>query len=62
MDWEGLGIGFAFYLMIEGLMPFLNPKLWKQSLLQALQLTENSLRVFGAISIILGIALLYAIK
>ena len=62
MDWEGLGIGFAFYLMIEGVMPFLNPKLWKQSLLQALQLPENSLRVFGAISIILGIALLYAIK
>ena len=62
MDWEGLGIGLAFYLMIEGLMPFLNPKLWKKTLLDALRLPENSLRMFGAISIILGIALLYAIK
>jgi len=62
MDWEGLGVGLAFYLVIEGLMPFLNPKLWKKTLLDALQLPENSLRVFGAISITLGIALLYAIK
>ena len=62
MDWEGLGVGLAFYLMIEGLMPFLNPRLWKKSILEALHLPENSLRVFGAISIILGIALLYAIK
>jgi len=62
MDWEGLGVGLAFYLVIEGLMPFLNPKLWKKTLLEALQLPENSLRVFGAISITLGIALLYAIK
>lgn len=62
MDWEGLGIGFAFYLMIEGIMPFVNPHAWKKALLEALQLSETTLRIVGAISIILGVALLYAIK
>ena len=62
MDWEGLGVGIAFYLMIEGAMPFLSPNLWKKTLLEALHLPEGNLRVFGAISITLGIALLYAIK
>ena len=51
MDWEGLGI-----------MPFVNPHAWKKALLEALQLSETTLRIVGAISIILGVALLYAIK
>ena len=62
MDWQGFGIGFAFYLMIEGIMPFMNPHGMKKTLLEILKLSDSSLRIFGAISIILGIALLYAIK
>ena len=62
MDWQGLGVGFAFYLIIEGVIPFLKPDLWKKALLDVLQLPENNLRIFGAILIVLGIALLYAIK
>ena len=62
MGWQGLGVGFAFYLIIEGVIPFLKPDLWKKALLDVLQLPENNLRIFGAILIVLGIALLYAIK
>lgn len=62
MDWEALGVGFAFYLMIEGFMPFMNPQGLKRTLLEVFKLSDNALRVVGAISIILGVALLYAIK
>ncbi len=62
MDWEALGVGFAFYLMIEGIMPFMNPQGLKRTLIEVLKLSDSALRIVGAISIILGVALLYAIK
>jgi len=62
MDWEALGVGFAFYLIIEGVLPLFNPKGLKQTMAQVLGMPEKSLRVFGAISIALGVALLYGIK
>ncbi len=62
MDWEALGVGFAFYLMIEGIMPFMNPQGLKRTFIEVLKLSDNALRVVGAISIVLGVALLYAIK
>jgi len=62
MDWQGLGIGFAFYLILEGILPLMNPQGLKQTLLQILQVSENTLRIFGAISICCGVLLLYAIK
>lgn len=62
MDWEALGVGFAFYLIIEGTLPFFNPEGLKRTLLQVLSMNHNSLRLMGAISIVIGVALLYAIK
>ena len=62
MDWEGLGIGFAFYLMIEGIMPFFSPRSWKKAIMDVMHLSENTIRIVGAISIVLGVALLYAFK
>ena len=62
MDWEALGVGFAFYLIIEGILPFLNPESLKRTLIQVLSMNDNSLRLMGAISIVLGVALLYVIK
>ncbi|MGH1428417.1 MAG: DUF2065 domain-containing protein [Arenicella sp.] len=62
MDWEALGVGFAFYLIIEGILPLFNPNGLKRTLLQILNLPDNNIRIVGGISIVLGIALLYAIK
>ena len=62
MDWEAIGVGFAFYLIIEGFLPFFSPNSLKQTLIQILAMKESSLRLMGAFSIVLGVALLYAIK
>ena len=62
MDWEALGVGFAFYLIIEGILPLFNPNGLKRTLLQILNIPDNSIRIVGGISVVLGIALLYAIK
>ena len=53
---------FALYLVLEGILPFLNPVAW-QRLLSKLSETETSqLRWGGLISMIAGLALLWVVR
>ena len=61
-EWQALGAGFAFYLIIEGLMPFFNPAAFKRMLAMSEHLSEESLRKFGAGMLIAGLILLFSIK
>ena len=61
-DWQALLAGFAFYLIFEGLMPFLSPSRFKQTLVMVLQLDDSKIKLIGAIAIFCGIALLFLIK
>lgn len=62
VDWQSLLAGFAFYLIFEGLMPFLSPGRFKQTLILVLQLDDSKIKMIGAIAISCGIALLFFIK
>jgi len=62
MDWSDLFAAFALYLVIEGLLPFANPRGWKQSIEMIAQLSDRQLRVFGLVSMIAGVVLLVAIR
>lgn len=46
-------------LVIEGIMPFLNPIAFRRALLQMANMQDQHLRGIGFFSMILGIALLY---
>jgi len=46
-------------LVIEGIMPFLNPIAFRRVLLQMANMEDQQLRSIGFFSMILGIALLY---
>jgi uncharacterized protein YjeT (DUF2065 family) len=61
-EWQALGAGFAFYLILEGLMPFFNPSGFKRMLAQSLQVPDASLRRFGGVMLVLGLALLFSIR
>jgi len=61
-EWQALGAGFAFYLILEGLMPFFNPSGFKRALETSLQFTDKQFRSFGGIMLILGVILLFSIK
>jgi uncharacterized protein YjeT (DUF2065 family) len=62
MQWGDLWAAFALYLVIEGLMPFLNPGGMKRTLLQLAQLEERTLRTAGLVSMIAGAILLYFVR
>jgi len=62
MHWGDLWAAFALYLVLEGLMPFLNPGAMKRTLLQLAGLEERTLRMAGFASMIAGALLLYFVR
>ena len=62
MAWSDLFAGLAFYLIIEGLLPFATPEGWRRGLTLLGQLEDNQLRSFGLGLVIAGLGLLYLIR
>jgi len=57
--WDSLWIAFGLVLVIEGLMPALNPKGFKNTMSTIRELDERSLRTMGLISMSIGAAVVY---
>ncbi len=54
-------VAFALLLVFEGIMPFLNPSGWRNSLRQVSEMDDKTLRLIGFISMVLGVILLYLV-
>jgi len=48
----------ALMLLIEGLLPFINPKAWREMFRRATELDDTQIRFIGLCSIVLGLLLL----
>ncbi|HIE02084.1 MAG TPA: DUF2065 domain-containing protein [Thiotrichaceae bacterium] len=59
--WEELWIAIALILVIEGIMPFLNPKGWRKTLRTVSEMDDNTLRTIGLSSMTFGVILLYLV-
>lgn len=55
-------MALALMLVIEGLLPFLAPKLWRETFLRLMRLSDGQLRFFGLTSMIVGLFLLLLSK
>ncbi len=55
-------LGLAMMLVIEGLLPFLFPDLWREAFRKLVSLTDGQLRFAGITAMISGLLLLYWIK
>jgi|TARA_B110000196_G_C21101738_1_gene642980 uncharacterized protein len=62
LAWSDLLAGFALYLIIEGLFPFLSPSGWRRGLAVIAQFEDQRLRNFGLGVVIAGLALLYFVR
>jgi uncharacterized protein YjeT (DUF2065 family) len=62
MQWSDLLAAFALYLVLEGIMPFVNPPLMKRVMLSFVQSSDRHLRVGGLVSMLAGLALLYFVR
>ncbi len=62
MDWGDLLAACALYLVLEGLLPFASPGLWRRSLAALGQFSDLQLRVVGLGSIVAGLVLLLTVR
>jgi uncharacterized protein YjeT (DUF2065 family) len=60
--WHEILIAGALMLVLEGLLPILNPKMFKQMMLSVSQMTEQQLRWTGIMSMIIGAVAVYLLK
>ena len=60
--WHDILIALTLMLVIEGFLPFLNPRLMRQALLMMAQMNDQQLRVAGLTSMLMGIVLLYLVN
>ncbi|SMB25536.1 conserved protein of unknown function [Sterolibacterium denitrificans] len=62
MDGSTLLLAFALMLIIEGLMPFLAPRVWREGFRRVTELADGQLRFLGLISMLTGLVLLIIFK
>jgi uncharacterized protein YjeT (DUF2065 family) len=60
--WEVLLAGGALMLIFEGIVPFVSPETWKNTMRQALALTNGQLRFLGLLAILAGLFLLSSLN
>lgn len=52
-------LGLAMMLVIEGLLPFMLPNLWRDTFRRLVSLTDGQLRFVGITSMLSGLLMLY---
>jgi uncharacterized protein len=57
-----LWVALALVMVIEGILPFLNPSSWRDMMRTATELDDRTLRRVGLGSMLLGVALLYLVN
>jgi uncharacterized protein YjeT (DUF2065 family) len=60
--WDILLMAFALMLVLEGVLPFLMPGVWRETFKKLTEIGDNQIRFIGLTSMLLGLLLLYLVK
>ncbi|MBW8078400.1 MAG: DUF2065 family protein [Gallionella sp.] len=55
-------LGLAMMLIVEGLLPFVFPRLWRETFARLVMLADGQLRFVGLTAMLSGLLLLYWIR
>ncbi len=59
---ESLWAAFALVLVVEGLLPLLAPRVWRDSFRKLVELSDGQLRFIGLVSTSVGLAAFWLIS
>jgi uncharacterized protein YjeT (DUF2065 family) len=62
MNWTDLLAALALYLVLEGILPFVNPQAMRRFLSTMANFSDRQLRIWGLVSMVAGLILLYAAR
>jgi len=57
--WTTFFMALALVLIIEGVLPFLAPSLWRDVFRRVIQMSDGQIRFVGLSSMIAGVLILY---
>ncbi|MBB3048521.1 hypothetical protein FHR99_002795 [Litorivivens lipolytica] len=60
--WQELAVALSLVMVIEGLMPFISPRRWREVILNVAQSNDRQIRIIGLLSMLSGLALLYWVR
>lgn len=59
--WQDFGIAIGLVLVLEGILPFLQPGRWRKLVAQLATINDGTLRLIGLASMLAGTALIYGL-
>ena len=59
---DSLWMALALVLILEGLLPFVAPRVWREGFRRLTELTDGQLRFVGVVSIGIGLLGLYLLS
>lgn len=60
--WHDLLVALALVMVIEGILPFLNPNGMRNMMRMMSEMEDKALRMTGLISMLIGVATLYLVN
>ncbi|MCF6354253.1 MAG: DUF2065 domain-containing protein [Candidatus Polarisedimenticolaceae bacterium] len=60
--WHDLFVALALVMVIEGMLPFLNPNGMRQMMRKMSEMDDRTLRMTGLASMLVGVTVLYLIN
>ncbi len=59
--WQYWLVGLSLVFILEGVLPFLSPRIWRRVMQQMMVQSDRTLRILGLVSMLIGLALLYMV-
>ena len=59
---DSLWVALALVLVVEGLLPLIAPRLWRESFAKLVTLSDGQLRFIGLASILAGLAAFFLVR
>lgn len=60
--WDTFLIAIALMLILEGMMPFLSPRTWREAFKKLIEMGDGQIRFIGLSSMLVGLLLLMLFK
>jgi len=60
--WQDFGAAICLVLVIEGIVPFLYPRRWKEMVATIAELDDSTMRIAGFVSMVAGTGMLVVIR
>ena len=59
---DAIWIALALLLVLEGLMPAINPAGWRRMFEQIMRLSDQQIRTIGLVSMVVGLVVLWLLQ